>query len=90
MKAAEKEQLAKVQKRLDSGELTDQKCWSFIKELNSYSEERLDRIAVRDGYRTYTYRQMFRYWEKYVEAFSGVHITGRNHSRVGLIGVQQT
>ena len=90
MKAAEREQLAKVQKRLASGELADQKCWSFIKEMNSYSAERVDSVAVRDGYRTYTYRQMFRYWEKYAEAFSAVNITEKNHSRVGLIGVQQT
>ena len=90
MKAAEREQLAKVQERYDSGELADQKCWSFIKELNSYSEERLDSIAIHDSYRKYTYRQMFRYWERYAEAFSGVNITGKNHSRVALIGMQQT
>ena len=90
MKAAEKQQLAKVQKRLDSGELADQKCWSFIRELNSYSEERLESIAIHDSYRTYTYRQMFRYWERYAEAFSGVNLTGKNHSRVALIGAQQT
>ena len=82
--------MTKIRQRIKSGEITDQKCWSFIRELNSFSEERLDSVAVRDGYRTYTYRQMFRYWEKYAEAFSGVHLTGRNHSRVGLIGVQQT
>ena len=90
MKAAEREQLAKVQKRLDSGELVDQKCWSFIKELNSYSEERLDSVAVHDGYRKYTYRQMFRYWELYAEAFTGAHLTGKDHARVALIGAQQT
>ena len=90
MKAAERQQLAKVQKRLDNGELADQKCWSFIKELNSYSEERLDNPAIHDSYRTYSYRQMFRYWERYAEAFSAVNITGENHSRVGLIGPQQT
>ncbi len=90
MKAADKEGLAKIKQRIKNGEIADQKCWSFIREMNSYSEERLDSVAVRDGYRTYTYRQMFRYWEKYAEAFSGVHLTGRNHSRVGLIGVQQT
>ena len=90
MKAADKEGLAKIRQRIKNGEIADQKCWSFIKEMNSFSEDRLDSVAVRDGYRTYTYRQMFRYWEKYAEAFSGVNITGRNHSRAGLIGVQQT
>ncbi len=90
MKKSEKEQLEKVMQRLESGELVDQACWSFIKELNSYSEERLESIAIRDGYRTYTYRQMFRYWERYAEAFSGVDITARNHSRAALIGTPLT
>jgi len=90
MKAAEKEQLARLKARIESGELADQKCWSFIKELNSVSEERLDSVAIHDGYRKYTYRQMFRFWERYAEAFSAVQLTGRDHSRVGLIGVQQT
>ena len=49
MKKSEKEQLEKVMQRLESGELVDQACWSFIKELNSYSEERLESVAIRDG-----------------------------------------
>ena len=76
--------------RLASGELAEQKCWSFIKELNSFSAERLDSVALRDGYRTYTYRQMFRYWEKYAEAFSAVKITGKNRSRAALIATPLT
>ncbi len=75
---------------MESGELVEQKCWSFIRELNSCSAQRLDSVAIRDGYRQYTYRQMFRYWERYAEAFSAVNITDKNQSRVGLIGVQQT
>ena len=90
MKAAEKEKLAQMQERIESGELADQKCWSFIRDLNSYSAERLDSIAIHDGYRKYTYRQMFRYWERYAEAFTGLHINSRSRSRVGLIGAQQT
>ena len=89
MKSAERK-LKAFQLRLDDGSLANQKCWSFIRELNSRSEERLDSVAIRDGYRKYTYRQMFRYWERYAEAFSGVQISGANGSRVGLIGVQQT
>lgn len=90
MRAAEKEQLEKIKARMESGELVEQKCWSFIRELNSCSAQRLDSVAIRDGYRQYTYRQMFRYWERYAEAFSAVNITDKNQSRVGLIGVQQT
>lgn len=90
MKPSENEQLTSIQARQEFGVNADQKCWAYIKELNSCCPERLERIAVHDGYRKYTYRQMFRYWERYAEAFSGVHISGANHSRVGLIGVQQT
>ena len=60
MKSDEKPKKEKIKDRLKSGKLADQKCWSFIKELNSRSEERLDSIAMHDGYRKYTYRQMFR------------------------------
>lgn len=90
MRAAEKEKLEKLKARLESGEVADQKCWSFIKELNSYSEERLESVALRDGYRTYTYRQMFRYWERYAEVFSALGITGENHSRAALIATPLT
>jgi len=86
MRKSEREQLAKLMEKLDNREMLDQPCWSFIKEMNSFSNERLDSVAVRDGYRAYTYRQMFRYWEKYAEAFSGVRITSLNRSRVALIG----
>ena len=90
MTESEKEQLERIQQRLESGELIEQPCWSFIKELNSYSEDRLKSVAFRDGYRKYTYRQMFRQWERYAEAFSGVNITGENGSRAALVGTPLT
>lgn len=51
MKSDEKQKKEIIKDRLKSGKLADQKCWSFIKELNSRSEERLDSIAMHDGYR---------------------------------------
>lgn len=90
MKKEEKAQSKKVLSRFESGEIADQRCWSFIREMNSGSEERLDSVALHDGYRKYTYRQMFRYWERYAEAFSAVGLTGKDDARVGLIGAQQT
>lgn len=90
MKKSEKDQLEKLKEKLDSGAIVDQPAWSFIKEVNSFSDERLDSVAIRDGYRTYTFRQMFRYWEKYAEAFTGARITGKNRSRVGLIATPLT
>ena len=90
MNAHEKAQLKKMKERLESGKIADQRIWSFIKELNSFSEERLDTVAIRDGYRTYTYRQMFRNWEHYAEVFSALNITEKNHSRAMLVGTMLT
>jgi len=77
----------RTMQRIESGEIADQPCWSFIKEMNSVTEERLESVALTDGYRQYTYRQMFRAWERYAEAFSGIGLTGENRSRVGLVSV---
>jgi len=90
MNKSEKELYEKTMQRLESGELAELPCWSFIEELNSSSEEQLDSVAIRDGYRAYTYRQMFQHWQRYAEAFSGAKITGENHSRAALIGAPQT
>lgn len=85
MGKTEEEQRAALMEKLEGGDILDQPCWSFIKEMNSVSGERLDSVAIRDGYRAYTYRQLFRKWERYAEAFSGVGITGENDSRVMFI-----
>lgn len=85
MSETEKGQMEKIMARIQNGELMNQKCWSFIRELNSASEERLNSVAIHDGYRQYTYRQMFRYWERYAEVFSALNITGENHSRAILV-----
>ena len=79
-----------VETRIADGSIGQQKMWKFIKEINSASEERLNAVAVRDGKRDYTYRQMFRAWECYAETFSALEITGKNHSRVGFTGMEST
>ena len=75
----------KLQKRIESGEIIEQKCWKFIKELNSAGDERLDAVALIDSRRSYTYRQMFRKWERYAEVFTALNMTGAKHARVGLL-----
>ena len=90
MKKSERERHEKIMESLKNGELIEQPSWSFIRDLNAYSDESLDNIAIHDGYRQYTYRQMFRYWEKYAEAFSGMHISWRRRSRVALVGTPLT
>ncbi len=90
MKESEKEQVAQIKKRMKNGKLVDQPCWSFIRELNFCSEERQESIAIRNGYRTYNYRQLVYQWERYASAFSGINLTGKNRSRVALIGTPLT
>lgn len=70
--------------KIENEDVCKQKMWKFIKEMNS-SEECLDATAIISKRRNYTYRQMFRNWEKYAEAFSGIGICKENNSRVGII-----
>ena len=83
----EKKALDKINARIESGKIIEQKAWKYIKELNSYSSERLDSVALTDGKRECTYRQMFRKWERYAEVFSALGITGKNQARVLMRGV---
>ena len=75
----------KLQQRIESGEIIEQKCWQYIKELNSVNDARLDAVALIDCRRSYTYRQMFRKWERYAEVFSALNMTGAHSARVGLL-----
>ena len=90
LSAEEKAALDRINARIESGEIIEQKSWKFIKELNSYSEERLDSPAMIDGRREYTYRQMFRRWERYAEVFSALGMTGKNGSRVMIRSTPST
>ncbi len=78
--------LARIEERMESHQIIEQKSWQFIHELNSVTNERLDSVALRDNRRTYTYRQMFRKWERYAEVFSALGIGEAAHSRVGVMG----
>ena len=85
MNTIEQKNHEKISARIKSGKITAQKSWKMIKELNSFSDERLDKAALITGGRTFTYRQLFRQWERYAEVFSGAGITGRKHSGVGMV-----
>ena len=85
MTKAEEKKYAALSARIASGEIADQKSWKMIRELNSFSEERLNSVAMIDCTRKYTYRQMFRQWERYAEVFSALNITGKNRSRAGML-----
>ena len=86
MTKKESEKLQIINGRIDRGTIAGQKAWKFVRELNSFSEERLDRIALIDGRRKYTYRQFFRSWDRYAEVFAALDICEQSGSRVGLIG----
>ena len=76
-----------VANRIESGEIANQKMWKFINEVNSVSEERLNATAIISGGREYTYRQMFRLWDRYAEVFSALKINEKNLSRAAVIGM---
>ncbi|MCR4876852.1 MAG: hypothetical protein K5922_06750 [Clostridiales bacterium] len=54
--------------------------------MNNTSLSDLNRVALEDGARSYTYGLMFREWERYASVFSALGMTGEAHSRTGLLG----
>lgn len=62
----------------------DQKAWQFIRAQNE-GDERLDALAIADVDRDYTYRQVFRWQDRYAEVFSALGVTEANGSRVGVV-----
>ena len=49
-------------------------------------EDGADKIAVIDGNRKYTYKRMFREWERYASVFSALKMTEEQSARVGVLG----
>ncbi|MBR3226197.1 MAG: acyl--CoA ligase [Atopobiaceae bacterium] len=64
----------------------EQKAWKYIQDLSNLNAEDLDKIAVIDGNRKYTYKRMFREWERYAAVFSALNMTEEQNSRVGVLG----
>ena len=73
--------------RINNGKIIEQTYSGFIRELNSFSEEKLDSQALVCGVRKLTYRQMFDEWDKFARVFSALGITRENSSRIGLMTV---
>lgn len=72
---------------MESGDIIEQKCWQYIREVNGDSDERLDLVALTDCRREYTYRRMYGMWERYARVFSALDITSKSGARAGLEGV---
>ncbi len=75
----------KIKRRVKNGKITEQKIWSFIKELNSFSEDRLGRTALISHGRSISYSDLFAEWDRYARVFSALAITEKNNSRAGLL-----
>ena len=63
-----------------------QKVWKYIRDVTNTNICNLNRIAIKDGARQYTYGLMFREWERYASVFSALGMTAENNSRVGILG----
>ena len=64
----------------------NQKAWKFILDANSQDMKQLNRVAITDGTNIYTYRLMFRQWDRYASVFTALGMTGENNARVGVLG----
>lgn len=76
-----------LMKRISDGTIANQKVWSNLKERLSVDPEILNKTAIIDCTREYSYKQMFEEWDKYAKVFSALGISSKNKSRVALAGV---
>lgn len=64
----------------------NQKAWKYIRQLCGLNGTQLNRTAMIDGNRTYTYGRMFQEWERYASVFTKLGMTEENNARVGILG----
>ncbi|MBQ7677333.1 MAG: AMP-binding protein, partial [Lachnospiraceae bacterium] len=64
----------------------EQKAWKYIRNLCGFSGSELNRTAIIDGSKKYTFGRMFREWERYASVFTALDMTEEKHSRVGVLG----
>lgn len=65
---------------------TNQKAWKYLRQLCGLDGKDLNRVAIIDGNRKYTYGRMFREWERCASVFSELDMTEENNARVGVWG----
>ena len=63
-----------------------QRAWKYIRDLSSQDLGDLNKTAIIDGNREYTYGSMFREWERYASVFSALDMTEEQNARVGILG----
>ena len=64
----------------------DQRAWKYIRDLCSLTIDDLNKPAIVDGNKEYTYGLMLREWERYASVFSALDMTEEQHARVGILG----
>ena len=64
----------------------EQRAWKYIEELCSLNDDDLGKLAIIDGNRKYTYKRMFREWERYASVFTALDMTEEQNARVGVLG----
>ena len=64
----------------------EQKSWKYIRELSTLDNSDLNKLAMIDGNREFTYSRMFREWERYAAVFTALDMTEEQHARVGVLG----
>ena len=64
----------------------EQRAWKYLRELCSLNSSDLNKLAVIDGNRKYTYGRMFREWERYASVFTALEMTEEQNARVGVLG----
>jgi len=64
----------------------NQRAWKYIWDMYSQTVGDLNKTAIIDGSKEYTYGLMFREWERYASVFSALGMTEQQHARVGVMG----
>ena len=64
----------------------DQRAWKYIQDSNSLNAGDLNKTAIVDGTKEYTYGLMFREWERYASVFTALGMTEEENARVGILG----
>ena len=64
----------------------DQKAWKYIRDVCNAGDGDLDKLAIIDGNRKYTYKRMFREWDRYASVFTALNMTEEQNARVGVLG----
>ncbi len=84
---SEEKAFQKAYKRMRSGAIVKQTTYDLLREMTGFSPSILNKTALIDCTREYTYKQMFDESDRYAAVFTALEMTQANNSRVALAGV---